>query len=388
MPFSLAELGGYCASVGENEVPESPRSLVFSVRPHTNNIGNDLIALATSGLLDSVWFEPVDVVGIPSSGPQRGPKSCGLDHRNVYEANCLADAVIVGGGNLFENGALSVEQTALDALQVPLGLLAVSNGRVRDRRGNLVGRTDSVSAQQIRALCERADPLLVRDGATARILGDLGVGNVALGGCPTLFLDRYVHDLAPASHQTGRAIISLRHPKLMSVPYADQGRVAGDVERLITGLRERFDSVAVLCHDYQDLSFARSLEGIDAVEMLYTEDPRRFLGWLRSAAVVVGYRLHGFLACISLDVPAIHVSYDERGESMVETLGVEAHNVRLHETPDVASEVLDRIKTMSDERARSAAAPAMARMHAVMTEGVTRLSLRARDARQAATAQR
>ena len=301
-----------------------PRSVVFILRPHTTNIGNDLIALATDGLLSAAWPAPVDVVSFPSSGPGRGAKRAGLNARTAYEANLLADAVLAGGGNVFENGALAVDPTALAALTVPLGVLGVSAGRVRGRDGRLVPRTDSLPPDRIAAIGAQAEPMLVRDDATAAYLWDLGVEHARVAGCPALYLDRYMIDLpAPDADMAGTALVSLRHPKLMSVPPAHQAAVAADVRGMVDGLRSSFDRVALVCHDYQDLEFAAAFEG---VEVLYTEDPRRLVGWLSGCALSVGYRLHGFLAAVALSVPALHVSYDERGESMVATLGLEAYD--------------------------------------------------------------
>ena len=81
---------------------------LFLVRPTTRNIGNDLIAYAISQLLYDAFGEDANIVAVPALvGPQFG----GLVARQVYDMNRLADAVIVGGGNLFENGQLSYDDT-------------------------------------------------------------------------------------------------------------------------------------------------------------------------------------------------------------------------------------------------------------------------------------
>lgn len=364
-------------------MPDPRCSLVVTFRPHTTNIGNDLIALATDGLIEANWPGPIDLVSLPSGGPGRGAKSAGLTAGNVYEANQVADAVIVGGGNIFENGALHVDLSALDAMTPPLAVVAASSGRVRDRSGRLVRRTDAVSPQHVAAVCARADPLLVRDDATAGYLAELGIDRAIVGGCPTLFLDRLVSELPqPDPEMAGVALLSVRNPRLMSVPYVQRAGVQRDVGHLIGGLADAFDRVVLLCHDYQDLEFARGFEG---VQTRYTEDPRRLLGWLRGCAIQVGYRLHGFLACVALGVPSLHISYDERGHSMVQTLGLEAHDVVLHETDALAGAVLDRIRALDGRPPRADALPALDRMHGALTDGVRSLARRVmRDAGVAA----
>ncbi|MEA2217815.1 MAG: hypothetical protein QOJ35_441 [Solirubrobacteraceae bacterium] len=355
------------------------RSLIFTFRPCTTNIGNDLIALAIEGLLDVAWPGPLDVVALPSAGSGRGAKTAGMSAANVYEANLLADAVLVGGGNVFENGALDVDANALDALQPPLAVVAASTGRVRGRDGWLARRTDGSPPERVAHVCRLADPLLVRDEATAAYLAELGIDHATVAGCPSLFLDRFVADLPRGDDElAGTALLSLRNPQLMSVSYAEQGRVQRDVRRLVDGLREDYDRVALLCHDYQDLAFAA---GFEDVEVRYTEDPRRLIGWLRGCAVAAGYRLHGFLASVALGVKAVHVSYDERGESMLETLDLRAFDVPLHATADVAGEVCDRLRALGASTLRDAAEPALARLGEALVDGVETLAARAADHR-------
>jgi hypothetical protein len=355
------------------------RSLVFSVRPHTTNVGNDLIALGTELLVEAAWDQPADVVSLPSAGAGRGSKSAGLNARNLYEINLLADALLVGGGNIFENGALDVDPTALDALQVPMALLAVSSGRVRGRDGALHLRTDAVARDRIVRLCNRADPLLVRDDATAELLAGLGIEGATVAGCPSLLLGRLAHDLPkPDPDLADVALLSLRHPQLMSVPYAEQGRVRRDVASLIGRLGAEHDRVVLVCHDYRDLSFAAEFEGVEA---RYTEDPRRLMGWLRDCAVAVGYRLHGFLACVALGVPALHISYDERGETMIDTLGLRDYDVPLHESSDVADAVMERLAGLGGRPPGVVAEPALERLTDALVGGVQTLARRAAQRR-------
>lgn len=351
------------------------RSLVFSLRPQTTNIGNDLIAVGADAMIRDVWPTATDIVSIPSSATVSGAKGTGLSAATLYEARMLADALFVGCGNVFENGALSVDRGALAALDVPLALFAVSRGRIRGRDGALSARTDGVPAEQIRSLCSAAGLVLVRDGATAEHLADLGVEGAIVGGCPSLFLDR--HTVLPAADAdlAGTALVSIRHPRLMSVSYEQQARVPGDLRALVSALRDRYDRVELLCHDYQDLAFAAGFPDVGA---RYTEDPQQFMSWLRGCAVSVGYRLHAFLTCIAVDIPAVHVSYDERGESMVELLGVERYDVRMHETGDIAAEVGSRLDAEClSPSPRAASASVLDELHVRMVDGLTRFGQQA-----------
>jgi Polysaccharide pyruvyl transferase len=361
-------------------VPEQRAVRLFTVRPDTTNIGNDLIALATESLLAAVWDGPVEVVSVPAAGVPGAVKGDGLDARNVYEANRLADGVLVGGGNVFENGGLHVDLTALDALEVPLATVGVSSGRVYGRRGELTRRTDTLAPERVRALCRHAAPLLVRDDATAALLESIGVDSAVVAGCPTLFLDRFLRDApAPDPDMAGTALLSVRHPRLMSLSYACQDQVRADIRAIAADLAAGYDRVALVCHDYQDLAFAAAFPELAS---LYTEDARRLLAWLRGCAVSVTYRLHAFLPCVAFGVPSVHVSYDERGEAMVETLGVEDWNVPMPATDDVAGEVRARVHeaAAAGRTPRLDAEPALDRLSTLLVAGVEAFARRVADA--------
>jgi hypothetical protein len=138
---------------------------LFCIRPTTRNIGNDLIYKATCDLIHAVMGHDVALVSIPAlQGAQYG----GLTAAQVYDINRLADGVILGAGNLFENGQLSFDPHAFAALRVPLMLMGISHGRIFDGRGDLFDRTDSMPPDTIRRLCERASVVLVRDGGSRR----------------------------------------------------------------------------------------------------------------------------------------------------------------------------------------------------------------------------
>jgi hypothetical protein len=356
---------------------------LFRLRPRTTNIGNDLIGLATDGLLESEWPGDLEIVTLPASAVG-GAKGSGLDAGNVYAINQLGDGVLVGSGNLFENGGLNVDPTALGALQVPLGFLAISSGRVYGREGTLVPRTDAVAVERIRALCDLALPLLVRDDATAAYLESVGIEHAIVAGCPTLFSDVFVRDLPPPDETlAGKALLSVRNPQLMSIPNADQERVRRDIAKLIRELRGRYDDVVLVCHDYKDLAFAAAFP---EARSLYTEDPHRFISWLRGGAVSITYRLHAFLTCVSYAQRSIHISYDERGESMIDTLGLEGWNVRLQGSNDVPGDVMRRDLDQQGRAPKSDAAASLELLGPAMKAGVQAFAERVVGARQLAEA--
>jgi polysaccharide pyruvyl transferase WcaK-like protein len=345
---------------------------VFNIRPTTPNVGNDVLAAGLESLLRSRFGDGLNLVTLGAAGPDT-LRGGGLSPRNIYEINLVADGVVIGPGNLFENGGLHVDAAALSALSVPVMLFSVSLGRIYDRDGRLAPRTDGLGRDRIEALCRLADPVLVRDRATAAALHEWGVERVEVGGCPTLTAGDEPPPRDPAT--AGCTLVSVRHPGLMSVPYAVQMRMVSHVGRVLDLLRQRgHDRLRLLCHDSRDLPFARAFPD---TQVLYTEDPRRFLGWLRGCRLQVGFRLHAFLPCVAMGVPAVHISYDERAVSLIETAGLAAWDVNLIRSGDFLADVSRRLAALPRlEELRRAARPAWDALRETMTRGIDRFAAR------------
>jgi hypothetical protein len=337
---------------------------LFCVRPATRNIGNDVINQATAELLYDAFGGGTGIVNIPAlQGPQFG----GFTARQVFDMNRFADGVVVGGGNLFENGQLAVDLQALSALRVPMMLIGLSHGRIYDRTGELVSRSDSLPSATIKALVAKACVTLVRDEASRALLGALDLAAVDVGGCPTLFFAESTR----AEVEDAPIIISVRHPGRMSIPPALQWRVAEDVRGIIAGLRARFARpILIACHDYADIEFA---SGFPGAPLVYYDDVDRYVQALRECWLSVTYRLHAFLPCLAFGTPSIHVSYDERGASMVATAGMSAWDVDMITEPDVVRTVLARAASSDEYRQqRCAARPQLESLHHTTRTGVAR----------------
>jgi polysaccharide pyruvyl transferase WcaK-like protein len=340
---------------------------IFFFRPTTRNIGNDIIGYATAELLYEVFGTAANIVSVPAL---KGLEFGGLTPRQIYDVNRLADAVVLGGGNLFENGQITYDAQAVDAMCRPMALVGLSHGRVYDRDGDLQKRTDAFPQAAIRHLVSRAAVSLVRDKASQKILGEMGV-EVIVGGCPTLFLPPNGADREPA----GEIIISVRHPFRMSVVPEVQWRIADDVRRLISALQVEFSRpVRLACHDYIDLEFAA---GFPNAAPIYFDDVGRYISALRSCRLHVSYRLHGFLPCLAFGSPSIHLSYDERGRSMLDTVGMGSWDIDLLREKDCVAAVMDRVHELDTYRAaRLAALPLIEHLRETTIGGLKQLRAR------------
>src|SRR5262249_30731358 len=149
------------------------------------------------------------IVNIPAL---RGELFGGLTTKQVYDMNRLADGVVIGGGNLIENGQLTVDSRALHALRAPMLLIGLSHRGIYDADYSLINRTDSLPRETVLQLVEKASVTLLRDHASMALLEEMGINGAEVGGCPSLFLSPNGVDHAT----NGRILISVRHPANMS----------------------------------------------------------------------------------------------------------------------------------------------------------------------------
>ena len=320
---------------------------LFCIRPKGFNVGNDAIYLGMQHFIYSAFGEVVNLITLPATSRYESQAKAGLTSRTIYEINQYGHGVIIGGGNLFENGELDVQLDALGALEVPLMIFSVSRGRIYNRQLDLVRRTDTMPDRILKALDDRSDFVLLRDEATAAHMASIGCRNTTVGACPTIYLDRMMHRLPEVPGALDRTVlISVRTPDLMSIPLEKQARVRSDILDILQLLRRRGHAdVRLLCHDHRDISFAASFGD---VEYIYTGDVMTYLSLLSRCALNVTYRLHSFLPCVSFGRPTIKISYDERALSLIDTVGLGSWNINMIEEPDVGEAVCDRLDRLDE----------------------------------------
>ena len=345
---------------------------LFCVRPRGLNVGNDTIFLGLRHLLREAFGGLVNIIQVAATGSGDGGELRGLQARTIHEMNLYGHGVLIGGGNLYENGQLDVDPNALRALHPPLMLFSLSHGRIYDNRHALVPRTDAMPAPQVLALHERASRSVARDEATFSWLRSLGLDPV-LGGCPSLLVRKLPLAESPLARPSNGTLLSIRHPRLMSIPLRHQARLHATIVDIIEALEtDGFGPVRILCHDTRDVAFASSL---GEVEYILADDIHDHLTLLRSARLVVSFRLHAFLPCVSFGTPAINISYDERSLSLVRTIGMEAWDIDLIHSRDVVAEVRDRCARLGDLAAlRTAAQPRWEQLETTMRSEIAQFA--------------
>lgn len=318
---------------------------LFSIRPKGFNIGNDIIFLGVNHFIRQTFKKDFNLISLPATGKYESQKKSGLNSQTVREINQYGHGVIVGGGNLYENGELEINPIAIKALEKPMMIFSVSRGRIYNNKTELVDRTDVMTDTNIQLINNKSDINLSRDIATHNYVKSLGC-NSTLGGCPTLFINEIPQHIVPLfdSNQTD-VLISIRTPTLMSIPIQKQYEVREDLLKMIDLLRKKgYSNIKLLCHDHRDIPFAASF---NTVEYLYTEDVFTYITFLRNTRLNITYRLHSFIPCLSFDVPTIKISYDERAISMLDTLGLSDWNIDLMKD-NVIEEVTNRLNNLDE----------------------------------------
>jgi hypothetical protein len=318
---------------------------VFCVRPKGFNVGNEVIGFALSRLLRDAFGDLTNLIPVPATEDERDGWHAGLAARTVHEMNLYGQGVVVGGGNLYENGRLIVDPGAVACLRPPLLLCSLSYGRIYDHRRSLTRRTDAMPDELVRSLNEHAILSLARDDATVAHLHALGLPEAQLAGCPTMLVRDMVAPLEAGGSPAG-TMLAVRGPQLMSVPLADMARVGTDIRRLVDALEaEGRGPVRLLCNDRRDLGFGLSLGD---VECILPDDLESYLRLLRGTPLLVSFRLHASVPALSFGVPVVNISYDERSLSLMRTLGLEDWDVDFVMEPDVVAAVLDRVRRLDD----------------------------------------
>lgn len=322
------------------------KSNIFFIRPKGLNIGNDVIFFATRYFLEKALGYSPNIITIPATSKYETTSRAGLTASTIYEINQYGSGVIIGGGNLYENNEIDVDTNALKALEVPLFLFSLSRGRIYNRDGRLVNRTDCMPDNRILELNRAAYLSSARDKATLTHLEKAGCEDVKLSACPTLFLDKVTAGLPELSErQKNLTLVSVRNPSLINVPLETQAKVRNDVREILSFLQSEGHDPVLLCHDQRDIPFAASFTGI---EYLYLEEAATYLAVLKAARLNVSYRLHAALPCLVYGTPVIKISYDERGLSLMDTAGYGEWNINMMEVPGVRDAVASRYARLSE----------------------------------------
>lgn len=250
------------------------------------------------------------------------------------------DAVVLGGGNLFQDDDLNFPLkigTLLDCVRrsgKPLAIYAVG-----------VGEDWSVKARELFGLVQQTDlvHLSVRDGkALENWNRHFREGPTpAIVPDPGLLAAHFLEQVEDLDRTGGRVGICVTDPVILMRHAGRRSpdicfRTAAEYRELIRLLARQGYSVRLFTNgaredqrfaekilDDEDMILYRATGVIDLIER--PQLPEDVIGILRSLSVVVAHRLHACIAAYSLGVPHVGLGWDSKVASFFRSVGRETY---------------------------------------------------------------
>ena len=296
--------------------------------PRTNNIGDHFVQRGIEAMVRRIRPDAsIELFDVNDRGTDRS--DYGLTRRAIERANAEADAIIVGGSNLYEGNyrwhwGIHLETDALEKLRVPLLLLGIGSGSAF--RAPLHSASKQAT-NEIKLLNHHARLSGARDVITLDWLHELGIAKAQLTGDPATFIFNSPLQTALA----GRVLIVMPPRRFWrSIPQFWNVRRHGRamftaLVSLARSLPAAGQEVVVACNDPLDLPLARSL--FHGVDIICPQTPEDYFDHLAKSSAIVSGRLHSAVAALSLGVPFILMNVDQRTEGFIKTYGLESWSI-------------------------------------------------------------
>ena len=271
------------------------------------------------------------------------------DAADIDRYNAEFDFCFLRGSNYlhaemdWENAIPVLEQLKMPILAFGIGAQAPAKGRLQ-----LTDATRRVLA----IISDKSASIGVRGSFTAEVLNNLGIKNVRVIGCPTLFRnnDPDLRIDLPPLEQVRQIGFTLRRE--VSRDYAqDIDCYLALQRRTMLALAARFDMTIMAQGEVEEkkLLWGTAPQRREAIHSLVnqrwfdaTDDPLLQLyqanlfysdvvadyeALVRRRDLVLGYRLHGNLMALANGVPSIYFTYDSRTVEFAETFGIPSFDV-------------------------------------------------------------
>jgi len=270
------------------------------------------------------------------------------------------DALVLRGGNYIQSSWFStfVGLETLNRVKIPIVMFGAGLQMPPGQRPSF----EPDEQRALKLIHDSCAFSAVRGPSTAEALSQIGIDNVIVTGCPTLFWARQpTLELKPAGYsrtgftfrktlyssqgelnkaqframdqlrrQSGDVTVFLQGEEVALQRYLQvtwgaefQGRmepVAG--HRLLSLRREPLDADQLLHEVHTLFDGHRGPEMVDWLveNAFFSWDVEEMISGYRSVDLMVGCRLHGNLVALANGTPAYYLTYDERTREVVELL--------------------------------------------------------------------
>ncbi|SIR73228.1 polysaccharide pyruvyl transferase CsaB [Haladaptatus litoreus] len=264
--------------------------------------------------------------------PNIGREIFNINWKSMIFAVKEADAVIIGGGGLFQDNHsfLTVPrylQTAFLAqmLNTPTVIFSIGAGPIKSR----------VVKRQIKSVVGRSNNITTRDEYSKEVLQDAGIeSTIKISADPVFSLSKdkrghqIIDDLVD-SNQTKRLGVSLRDYELED---GDKEELASFLDALSSDYEIIFipfgEGGSEEVTDREVSEQVNSMMESDAHTIDKIHDPKVIMGMIDSMDFVIGMRLHSVIMAATANKSVLGISYKPKVESVLKRLGYK-HNMYL-----------------------------------------------------------
>ena len=311
-------------------------NLSFAKAPgHYHNIGDAFVFDSSLKLLRYTHVDPLEI---------RGASDADIDrYNNEYAFAFLRGSNYLHPAMDWENAVSVLSRLRIPLIAFGIGAQAPSNGKLVLNEG---------TKRVLALIGERSVSLGVRGAYTADVLWSLGLRNVRIVGCPTVFRanDPALRIDLPPLEQVRNVGFTLRRE--VDGSYAkNQARYLDLQRETIMALAGRFnvevlaqgepEEKAVLWGDAGQRQAALAtlrqegwlrgdddpVEALYCRSLFYSDSVGEFEAKARSKDLVLGYRLHGNLMALANRVPSVYFTYDSRTAEFADTFQIPSLDV-------------------------------------------------------------
>jgi hypothetical protein len=322
------------------------------------NTGNLLIGDAIRRQLRAERFETIGALLQRAGEPLTTPRLANFSSLNRRDIEADFDVVVIGASNfLFERFDFSNWATFLESVRLPCVIIGLG-AQAPDYTHPV--RVPDGTARMIRIIAERSKSLGVRGRFTAMTLEAMGLKNIRLIGCPSMYWT-CEPALTVNSRQASERLAVSVNGSANVIAHSSDPDALRMVERMIARLSFDYGYPYILQNEMELMEIVRNgASAIDANRTRALMDdyglsgatPESFIDYVRRhmavfsdtqawlSAVgrcdfVLGTRFHGCLVGLLTGVPCLIVVHDARTREMCELLCIPHLEARTVTTLDV-----------------------------------------------------
>ncbi len=297
---------------------------------HYHNIGDAFVFDSSLKLLRYDRLSSLDI---------RAPTDADIERYNTEY-----DYAFLRGSNYLHN-EMDWENAPSVLAKLRIPVIAFGIGAQASSKKKLV--LNQATRRVLSLIAERCQSFGVRGAYTADVLWSVGVRNVRIVACPTIFRnnDPALRIDLPALESVRDVAYTLRRE--VDLTYAQDLRRYLDLQRqTILDLAQRFSLDVLAQGEVEEKNVlwgnpgqrdaaldklrqegwlqgpADPLEQLYATRLFYSDNVAEFEQKLRRKHLVLGYRLHGNLLGLANRVPSVYFTYDSRTAEFAETLQI------------------------------------------------------------------